>query len=227
MEVIVLAGGLGTRLRSVLNDIPKPMALVKNKPFLEYVLTWLSEYNINKIVLSAGYRYEIIENYFKNVFKDIPIEYAIEPEPLGTGGGILHSLPYICDESALVVNGDTYFPIDLDAFFLAHLAMKGEITIALKEMIDFDRYGSVSTDQNYNIIQFQEKKFQKQGLINGGIYLLKRKFIYEHSLPGKFSFEKEILEKEINNKSIKGIPFNTQFLDIGVPEDYYKAEQLL
>lgn len=227
MEAIVLVGGLGTRLKSVINDIPKPMALVKNKPFLEYVLKWLSGYNFTKIVLSAGYKSDMIKSYFKYAFKNVPIEYAIELEPLGTGGGILNALSHINDENVLVVNGDTYFPIDIDAFFLGHLTMEGKITIALKEMIYFDRYGSVSMDQNSNILQFNEKKFQKQGLINGGIYLLKRKFIQELSLPLKFSFEKEILEKESKNKVIKGMQFNYQFLDIGIPEDYYRADQLL
>ncbi len=227
MEVIVLAGGLGTRLRSVINDIPKPMALVKNKPFLEYVLTWLSGYNITKIVFSAGYKADIIKSYFRNDFKGIPIEYAIEIEPLGTGGGILSALSYLYDENVLVLNGDTYFPIDIDDFYIGHLTMGGNITIALKEMTNFNRYGSVDIDHNYNILQFHEKKFRKQAMINGGIYFLKRKFLQELNLPVKFSFEKSVLEKEVQNKTIKGIPFNYQFLDIGIPEDYYQADQLL
>lgn len=227
MEVIILAGGLGTRLRSVVNNIPKPMAIVNNKPFLEYILNWLSGYNINKIIISAGYKADCIKSYFGNSFMKIPIEYAVEDEPLGTGGGILKALDCTSDENVMVVNGDTYFPIDIDNFLSEHIRLNGKITIALKEMTDFDRYGSVSIDKNFNIHQFHEKLFIRLGLINGGIYLINKKFIQESNLPMKFSFEKEVLEKEVMNKRIKGIQFHNQFIDIGIPEDYHKANQLL
>lgn len=226
MEVIILAGGLGTRLRSVVKDIPKPMALVNNKPFLEYILNWLSQYSITKIIISAGYKSESIINYFGTEFNNIPIQYAIEKEPLGTGGGILNAMAQVRDENVLIVNGDTYFPIDIDVLFSEHLRLNGQITIALKTMTDFDRYGSVSMDTNSNILQFHEKTATKQGLINGGIYILNRKFIQKHNLPRKFSFENVILEKEVINNRIKGKQFSDQFLDIGIPEDYNKADLL-
>lgn len=227
MEVIILAGGLGTRLRSVVNDVPKPMALVNNKPFLEYILKWLSIYNINKIIISAGYKADCIKSYFGSSFKKIPIDYVVEDEPLGTGGGILKALGLTSDENIMVVNGDTYFPIDIDIFLSEHMRLNGKITIALKEMTDFDRYGSVSVDNNFNIYKFHEKLFIQHGLINGGIYFINKKFIQDSSLPMKFSFEKEVLEKEVVNKKIKGIQFNNQFVDIGIPDDYHKANQLL
>lgn len=227
MEVIILAGGLGTRLRSVVSNVPKPMALINNKPFLDYIFNWLHKYPISKIVISAGYKADCIEKYYGPAFKDIPIHYVIEDEPLGTGGGILKALDHTFDENVMVVNGDTYFPIDIDIFYSEHIRLQGNITIALKEMTDFDRYGSVHIDNELNISQFLEKTFIKQGLINGGIYFINRKFIQENNLPTKFSFEKEVLEKEAINKKIKGIQFRDQFIDIGIPDDYLKANQLL
>lgn len=227
MEVVILAGGFGRRLRTVLDNIPKPMAPVRNKPFLEYILIWLSRYNIRKAVLSVGYKYESIVSYFGNEFNKISLEYAIESEPLGTGGGILNALDKISDENFLIVNGDTFFPVDLNALLASHLLMNSNITVALKEMSNFDRYGAVDIDNENNIIQFHEKKYQKEGLINGGIYLLKKSFICELNLPFQFSFEKEVLEKHSKENKIKGMIFREGFLDIGIPEDYQKAAQIL
>ncbi len=227
MEVVILAGGFGRRLRTVVDNIPKPMAPVRNKPFLEYILTWLSQYNIKKAVLSVGYKYESIVSYFGNEFNKIPLVYAIESEPLGTGGGILNALNKITDENFLVVNGDTFFPVDLNAFLTGHLLMNGNITVALKEMTNFDRYGAVDIDKENKIIQFHEKKYQEEGLINGGIYLLKKSFISELDLPLRFSFENEVLEKQSKENKLKGMVFREGFLDIGIPEDYQKAARIL
>jgi D-glycero-alpha-D-manno-heptose 1-phosphate guanylyltransferase len=227
MDVIVLAGGLGTRLKSVVNDLPKPMAPVKNKPFLEYVLKWISEYPIDNIVLSTGYKSEKIEEYFKNEYNKIPIKYAREDKPLGTGGGIFNALKYTQGENVIIVNGDTYFPIDLNSFFAMHLKGKANISIALKEMENFDRYGSVSINKKGNILRFHEKRPQLHGLINGGIYVLNKRIIDIYNLPLSFSFETEILEKEMNVNLIKGFVFNTPFLDIGLPEDYSRAADIL
>jgi len=226
MEVIILAGGLGTRLRSVINDYPKTMAPVREKPFLEYVLTWLTSYHFNKIVLSVGFKSEIIKAFFKNEFNGIPIEYSFESEPLGTGGAILRALKHIESENVLVINGDTYFPVDIEKFRLGHLAMAGVITVALKKMSIPARYGTVTLDNESNIIQFHEKRFQNEGLINGGIYLINLKFFRSLDLPSKFSFEREVLENIAGN-NIKGMIFQEQFIDIGIPEDYFKAEEVL
>lgn len=188
MEVIILAGGSGNRLKSVISDIPKPMAEIRNKPFLEFIFTWLSEFNIDKIVLSVGYKAEIIKSHFGSEFHRIPLEYSYEQEPLGTGGGILKALQHVDDEYALVINGDTYFPINPEHLLSAHLTMDGMITVALKKMTDFERYGTVNIDNENNIVRFHEKKPTQEGLINGGIYLIDKHFIQSLILPEKFSF---------------------------------------
>lgn len=226
MEVIILAGGMGTRLREVLPDLPKPMAPINGKPFLHYLLKWLSEYQIDKIILSVGFKAECIINYFGASFNDIPIEYTIEEKPLGTGGAILYALQRTNSDNILIVNGDTYFPIDIKKFYDAHIKNKSLLSIALKPMRNFDRYGSVECNGD-TIIRFNEKKMQTSGLINGGIYLVNKQILDKREFPIVFSFETEILEKEAASSKIKGFVFDIAFMDIGTPEDYCRAESIL
>jgi D-glycero-alpha-D-manno-heptose 1-phosphate guanylyltransferase len=226
MEAVILAGGLGTRLSSVLKEVPKPMAPVGERPFLEFLLEWLTGYEISKIIMSVGYKSEIISSFFGIGFNGVPIEYSNEEEPLGTGGGVLKAVEKIEGNDFLVLNGDTYFPVNLHDFRKRHISMKGDITVALKEMHDFSRYGAVDIDMNNSIIRFHEKEFRKTGLINGGIYLINKDFITGLNLPERFSFEKDVLEKHTGG-NIKGIMYQSQFIDIGIPEDYFKAQVVL
>ncbi|EJE3575681.1 nucleotidyltransferase family protein, partial [Campylobacter coli] len=182
MQAIVLAGGLGTRLRSVVQDLPKPMAPINGKPFLAFVLEYLKKQGITEIILSVSYKYELIQEYFKDEFHGMKIHYNIEKELLGTGGAIKDALKLVKNE-VYVVNGDTFFDIDLKK-----LVLNGsKICIALKQMQNFDRYGTVNVDEQGIVTSFEEKVFKKQGLINGGIYLLKKDIFDEFSLEKKFS----------------------------------------
>ena len=226
MEAIILAGGLGTRLREVVKDLPKPMAPINGKPFLYYIFKWLKQYPVRKIIISAGYKSESIIEYFGRSFMDIPIGYAIEEKPLGTGGGIRFALLETTGKDILVINGDTYFPVDIQSFFNKHFATSGKISIALKKMNNFSRYGTVKCN-NDDIVRFNEKKFCSEGLINGGIYIINRDFIESRNLPVSFSFEEEVLEKEAGSMLLKCMVFNNEFIDIGIPEDYNRAASLL
>jgi D-glycero-alpha-D-manno-heptose 1-phosphate guanylyltransferase len=226
MEAIILAGGMGTRLREVIEDIPKPMAPVNGKPFLQYLFEWLADYPVKKVIISAGYKSESIIGYFGGSFMDLPISYIIEEKPLGTGGAIMFSLPETSDENILILNGDTFFPVDLARFYKSHCDNNNRLTIALKRMKDFSRYGSVEC-RGDTIIKFNEKKFRSEGLINGGIYMVNRGFLESRQLPGSFSLEKEILEKEAGSSLIKCMIFNDTFIDIGIPEDYLRAASVL
>jgi D-glycero-alpha-D-manno-heptose 1-phosphate guanylyltransferase len=226
MEAIILAGGLGMRLRDAVPDLPKPMAPVNGKPFLWYLLEWLTEYPLSKLILSIGYKSEIIMDCFGNSFLGVPVEYVIEEEPLGTGGGIIRACEKISDPDFLVINGDTYFPIDLNKLCSFHTIHEGYITIALKRMKDFSRYGSVECSGG-KIIQFHEKKNCRDGLINGGIYAINRNKILSQHLPEVFSFEKDILEKNGGTGELRGVVFDEPFLDIGIPEEYQKAGYIL
>lgn len=226
MEAIILAGGMGTRLREVVEDVPKPMAPVNGKPFLFYLFKWLKKYPINKIIISAGYKSESIMRYFGGSFMNIPICYAIEEKPLGTGGAVMFALQETSDDNILIINGDTYFPVDLDRFYQSHCENRYRLTIALKRMKDFSRYGSVEC-RGDTIIRFNEKKICSEGFINGGIYIASREFLESRHIPDSFSFEEEILEKEAGSSLLKCMIFNDLFIDIGIPEDYLRAASVL
>jgi len=224
-EAIILAGGMGTRLREVVPDLPKPMAPVNGKPFLNYLLLWLKKYNFDKLIISAGYKSDTIVKYFGSAFEDIQIEYAIEKKPLGTGGAVKFALNKTTAKEILIVNGDTWFPVDLDMFYSAHQKSKSKFSIALKEMKNFSRYGSVECRDN-TILKFNEKKFCSEGLINGGIYFISRHILDSGNYPELFSLEKDLLEKEAGSGTIKSQVFDDPFIDIGIPEDYRKAQTL-
>jgi D-glycero-alpha-D-manno-heptose 1-phosphate guanylyltransferase len=226
MEAIVLAGGMGTRLREVVPDLPKPMAPVNGKPFLYFIFQWLKKYSVNKIILSAGFKSEKIIEFFGDTFDKIPIEYVIEEKPLGTGGAVRFALRKTTGNNILILNGDTYFPIDLNSFYSFHTDNHYMFSVALKRMKAFSRYGSVECHDN-TIIKFNEKKFSQDGLINGGIYLAGRKFLESKLLEEVFSLEKDILENEAGSSILKCMEFEDTFVDIGIPEDYLRAGSIL
>jgi len=226
MEAIILAGGMGTRLRKAVPDIPKPMAPVNDKPFLFYLLKWLKQYKADKIILSTGYKSENIFEYFGNLFENIPLIYVTEEKPLGTGGAVINALTGTTGNNILIVNGDTWFPIDLDRFYNSHLNNENLLTVALKRMKEFSRYGSVEISGD-TIIRFHEKGYCSEGLINGGIYLVNRKYLESRKFPVIFSLEEEILVKKAGSSLLKAMIFDDPFIDIGVPEDYRKAGNIL
>ena len=224
-EAIILAGGKGTRLQEVVQDVPKVMAPVNGRPFLEYVLDYLENYVIEHVVLSVGFKREIIMDHFGDHYKSIKIDYAIEEEPLGTGGGILNAFSYIQDNKSFVFNGDTMFRINLVKQFDFHTSRMSEFTVVLREVNNVSRYGSVEIDEDKKIIRFNEKGQRTgPGLINGGVYLINKKFFNSHSFPKKFSLEKDCLEKMVDEHTFYGVICKQYFLDIGIPEDYQKAQ---
>ena len=192
------------------------MAPIKDKPFLEFIFKYLKEQGIKEVILAVSYKYEVIKEYFKDEFLGIKITYSIEKEPLGTGGAIREALEFVKNE-AYVLNGDTFFNINL-----TKLKLNGsQICLALKQMQDFDRYGTVELYSENHIKLFKEKEFTKQGLINGGIYLLSKDIFKGFSLQEKFSFE-EFLQQNHKNLKARAEIFDDYFIDIGVPEDYYR-----
>ena len=221
MEVIVLAGGLGTRLRSVVHEIPKCLAPVAGKPFLGYLLDWLVSQGADHVVFSVGYLREQVIDYVQSQDWPFTYDFAIEETPLGTGGGIRLSLEKCRENQVFVVNGDTFFPVDLKAMPCFHA-----ITLALKPMKDFDRYGAVEVRRAsaLQVIAFHEKAHCGEGLINGGVYAIDRNRLDLSSLPEKFSFEKEVLEPGAAIGEIGGWVSDAYFIDIGIPEDYQKAQ---
>ena len=227
LEAIILAGGLGTRLRSVVADVPKCMAPVNGVPFLTYIIDDLKKQGIERFIFSLGYKSESIIDFAEAQYKNLDKVYVIEKEPLGTGGAIKEACKEVNEENVLVLNGDTLFAIDLQELADIHTKQKAQCTIALKPMTNFSRYGAVETNTNAMVTAFHEKQFCKKGLINGGIYALNAKQFLQEPLPDIFSFEKEYLEKKINTHKLYGIAFDDYFIDIGIPEDYEKAQKEL
>ena len=223
-QAIVLAGGLGTRLRSVVAELPKSMAPINGRPFLEYLLDDLVEQGITDIFLSVGYKHEAISGHFGNRYKTATITYVVESEPLGTGGGIRLALEHTSERHVFALNGDTIFSVNLTAMMQFHLLQEAAFSMALKPMTNFDRYGTVTTDDEDRINGFEEKQFRKQGLINGGVYLIDRSYFLGIDFPEKFSLEKEFFEKFYHQDPLYGFVTERYFRDIGIPEDYQKAQ---
>ncbi len=223
MDCIVLSGGFGTRLSHLLDNKPKTLASINDRPFLIYLLNYLKKYNINKYVFSLGYLSNQIIDFLDSL-ESFKYEFVIDPFPLGTGGAIRLAIEKCNDNEVLIINADTFFNVNLDNMLLFHFENKSDCTIALKPLENYDRYGTVEINENLKIKRFEEKKFTRKGLINGGFLILnKNVFINKFILNNPFSFEKEFLEKYLNEIKAYGYIADEYFIDIGIPEDYYKA----
>ena len=221
MEAIVLAGGFGTRLRSVVSDVPKPMAPVAGRPFLEFLLDYMSTQSIDHAVLSVGYMHETIERHFGEKYNNIHIDYAIETTPLGTGGGILNAFSKCETNNVVVLNGDTLFSTDLSILHRFHKDHKAALSMIMRHVDDASRYGSVVVNDANRIVGFVEKNnSQGVGTINGGIYMLSRTLFSGYAVGDSFSFEKDILQKRFSDIPMYAYAAGDYFIDIGVPEDY-------
>lgn len=228
-ETIILVGGLGKRLQSVVKDIPKPLADVGGKPFLWYILQKLLQENMERIILSAGYKAELVEEFILKYFIEKNIRMIVEKKPLGTGGALKKSITFVNNDFLYLLNGDSFFDISMKKFEEDSFRMgKFDISIALCEIRNPSRFGIVEINEDNKVFDFKEKVIAKnKNYINTGIYILNKK-VFEKKLknfPEKFSFEKDILEnKELELKTI-GIPYKANFIDIGIPEDYIRAKR--
>ncbi len=216
MEAIVLAGGLGTRLRSVVSELPKPMAPIGDKPFLVYLLEYLYKHKVTRVILSVGYKWETIRDYFGSHYKTMELVYSVEEEPLGTGGAIKKAMSQVNNEKVYIVNGDTFFNVDLHSLVLDK---HSKLLLSLKYMEKFDRYGCVKSNKEHKVTAFTEKSYQDKGTINGGIYLASKAIFDTYDLPQIFSFE-VFMQDHLQSLSITSKVFENYFIDIGIPEDY-------
>lgn len=222
-EAVILAGGLGTRLRSAVPDLPKCMAPVAGKPFLTYVINHLLRQGISRFVFSLGYRSDIIEAWLQEEFPSLDYRLSVEAEPMGTGGAIKMAAAVCQEENIIILNGDTLFTVNVQQLSDFHSIKKADCSLTLKPMQSFDRYGVVELDEQHNIKTFKEKQFYKEGLINGGVYALNRIKFMQEELPEKFSFEKDYLEKYFSSRKMCGLIQDDYFIDIGIPEDFERA----
>ncbi len=221
MQAIILAGGFGTRLQSVVKDIPKPMAPVHDKPFLAYLLEYLKSQGITRVVLSVHYLREQIEAYFGAHYQGIDISYAVEDQPLGTGGAIVNALQFVDSaEPVFVLNGDTYLKLNYKAMFAQHQETSPVLTMALRKIQDCSRYGVVSL-RDQEVVAFNEQGTPAPGLINAGVYLVNPALIKLFPVSmSSFSFEKEFLFPHISQLRPRAFVVDDYFIDIGVPADY-------
>jgi D-glycero-alpha-D-manno-heptose 1-phosphate guanylyltransferase len=228
MKVIILAGGLGTRLRRLLSDLPKPLAPIDNKPFLAYLIAFLSSWGFIDFIISSGHGAEAIKEFLGDgSTRGLDIQYTFEEELLGTAGAIKLAETLIDSDDFIVTNGDTYFEVDLNAMLRLHEAKAAIATVALLSIEDTGRYGSVVLGEDNEIISFSEKAIDGgKGLINGGIYIF-RKEIFDFIPAGKVcSLERDVLPLLIH-KGLYGFPSSGYFIDIGIPEDYERAKREL
>jgi len=226
MEAIVLAGGLGSRLRSVLPDLPKPMAPVHGRPFLAKVLDELAAAGFRMAILAVGYRNEAIQEHFGESHGALRLGYSVEAEPLGTGGAIRLALEQTAARHVFVLNGDTYLKLDYHAMLAAHRDALATLSMAVRSVPDAGRYGALDIKQG-RIQEFLAKGRSGPGLINAGVYLMSRELLDRYTLPAVFSFETDVLMPHVSE--LMPLAFRTAgtFIDIGVPEDYARARHLL
>jgi len=231
VKAIILAGGLGTRLRSAVPDLPKPMADVQGRPFLAYLIDYWIEQGVRHFVLSVGYKYQKIIDYFGGEYRGAVIEYAIEAEPIGTGGGLLLSIKnFSDDEPFILLNGDTYFPVNLQELESFAKKSSADICLSLVKITDPNRYLGVEIAIDGTISNFDCSDNQSMGVANGGVYWVHPRVLDHIQLRGneKISFESQILPMAISRGyKITGRLFKSPFIDIGVPQDYQRATEIV
>jgi len=225
MEAIVLAGGLGTRLRSIVSGLPKPMAPVHGRPFLALVLDQLVDAGFQTAILAVGYRHDAIRAYFGDSFRGLALRYSVESEPLGTGGAMRLACLHAHAPDVFVLNGDTYLELDFSAMLDAHVGAMASFSMAICHVLDVERYGALELDDGI-VRGFCEKGRSGPGWINGGTYILGPELRARLRPKGAFSFEHDLLVPEIG--LIRPLAFRASglFIDIGVPEDYLRVQQL-
>jgi D-glycero-alpha-D-manno-heptose 1-phosphate guanylyltransferase len=219
MKAIILAGGKGLRLREVVADLPKPMAPIAGRPFLEYLILQLKRHGMRDVILATGYRSEAIRDHFRDgTAWDMHIAYSQETEPLGTGGALRKAADLIDGNDFLVMNGDSFLDVNLEDLAERHRARGSLGTLSLVRKNDAGRYGSVAIDENGLIHAFTEKGDVAPGLINGGVYCFGRSIV-EHIGSGNISLERDVLPG-LTGRHLYGFETNGYFVDMGIPADY-------
>ena len=223
MKAVILAGGLGTRLREQVKNVPKPMAPIAEKPFLEYLLDHLISFDITDIILSVGYLSHSIIDHFGNSFKTAQINYTLEDEPLGTGGAILKASLEISNEPFLVLNGDTFLNLNYHKFINWYQENPNDLSMVLRSVPDTFRFDSIQCKKD-TITAIHGKGIKEPGLINAGIYIIKPNLFKKTKLNNRFSFEEDFLKKYCKDLNPRAYISSDYFIDIGIPDDYALAQ---
>jgi D-glycero-alpha-D-manno-heptose 1-phosphate guanylyltransferase len=225
VEAIVLAGGLGTRLRGIVSDRPKAMALVAGKPFLEIMLQSLARKGFSRVVLSLGYMAEAITTHFGAEFAGLDLVHAIEPYPLGTGGAAKLAMTRVLGDHAYIFNGDTY--LDLEVAAVEKQWQRNRLPlIVTRHVADTTRYGRVLV-QGDRVTGFLEKGKSGPGLINAGAYVFAPHHLDDYGCGSPFSLETDFLGTAVTSQEVGSFITHGIFIDIGIPHDYSLAQTLL
>ena len=224
MEAIVLAGGFGTRLRQVVADVPKSMALVAGRPFLEILLGSLAQKGFSRAVLSLGFMAEKISSHFGSRFGDMDLTYVVEDTPLGTGGATRLAATDCTQDHVFVFNGDTYLDLEVD-LLEKQWQDKRNLIVVGRHVLDTERYGRLLVDGD-RIISFAEKGSSGPGLINAGCYVLAKNALARFSQKQPFSLETDYLMPEILRRKVDVFITKGTFIDIGIPQDYFRAQSM-
>jgi D-glycero-alpha-D-manno-heptose 1-phosphate guanylyltransferase len=225
ISVIILCGGKGTRLQTVVNDRPKSMAIINNEPFLCYLFKQLSKSDLNNIILSTGYKADIIESYFGKKIYNLSLKYSREKQSLGTGGAVKLALSKVETDYIMVMNGDSYLDIDLKSYVSWHFKNKYNSSMVLAKVENISRYGNVKADNDGRVLSFEEKDGNnKPGWINGGIYILKKTMLDTVPPDINYSLERDFFPKLID-KGLYRFNFDGKFIDIGTPESFTAAQE--
>ena len=225
MEAVVLAGGFGTRLKEVVPDLPKPMAPIAGRPFLEIMLQSLALKGFKRIILSLGYMADKIRGHFGNSYLGMDLVYEVEVAPLGTGGAARAALRHCLSDHVYIFNGDTFLDLEVAEIETLWRASNKPI-IVVREVSDASRYGTVLLKEN-RVISFLEKGVTGLGIINAGCYVVPPNLLDKLESSKNFSLEVDFFYKEIHRRYFSGFVTQGLFIDIGVPEDFLLAQTLL
>jgi D-glycero-alpha-D-manno-heptose 1-phosphate guanylyltransferase len=222
MEAVILAGGLGTRLRAVVPDLPKPMAPVGARPFLEIILTNLAQKGFGRVVLSLGHLAEKVVTYFGDSFANMSLVYEIETNPLGTGGALRRALTRCESDHMFVFNGDTFLDLEISKLEARWQANHLPIIVG-KNVVDTTRFGRLETVAK-RVVGFKDRNTSGAGLVNAGCYVVPAHLLDGFELNQAFSFETDFLGPAVRSQRFDLFITNGLFIDIGVPEDYRRAQ---
>ena len=222
MEAVVLAGGFGTRLRHVLPDLPKPMAPIAGRPFLEILLTSLARKGFLRVVLALGYMADKIVSHFGEKYAGMDLAYEIEGMPLGTGGAVRQGLARCMADHVFVFNGDTYLDIEVPELTTHWQTYHSPIIVA-RHVTDTSRYGRLNTADG-RVLGFYQKGVGGAGLINAGCYVLPQNILEDTKWDRVFSLETDFLANEVSLQRFDLFVTCGHFIDIGVPEDLQRAQ---
>lgn len=226
VDAIILAGGLGTRLSGTVPNLPKSMAPINGRPFLELQLDQLIQLGVTNVILAVGYKSDELENHFKNGYKNLAITFSKEEKPKGTGGALRAALRLAESETVLALNGDSFVELDIEQALVLSKKHSAPVMF-VAEVDDVARYGSVLIDKDGRLIGFSEKGKNGPGKINAGAYLLSKEIFSTFVHDDPFSFESDFLPELIRQQDVYVTSAGGRFIDIGTPEDFARAQEYL